>query len=274
MQRLVFVKLGGSILTDKTRPEAVDAALLGRVAATLADCLRQDRQLRLLIGHGGGSFGHYWAARYATHRGVRDAQGWEGVARVADAMGRLNRLVVGALLEAGIQAVGVQPSASALAHAGALRELATTALEGMLAAPLTPVIYGDVVLDSAQGATIVSTEALFAYLAPRLQPQRIVLLGERGVFTADPRRDPQARLIARIDPGNIATVLQQVGGSHGTDVTGGMAAKVRQMWQVITAQPDLEVVLIGAEEAAIRAAVLGGPLPGGTLMTGHPHRAA
>lgn len=263
---LIFLKLGGSILTDKTQAEAIDRDTLRSIATTLSATLGEDTRLRMLIGHGGGSFGHYWAERYGTHHGAYDSRGWEGVARVADAMGRLNRIVVAALLEAGINAISVQPSASAIAAGGELRALATQPIAGMLQARLTPVVYGDVVLDTVQGAAIASTESIFAYLAPRLAPQRIVLLGERGVFTADPRRDPRAARIPRIDASNIDAVLAQAGASHGTDVTGGMASKVRQMWRLAEQSPGLAIYLVGTEPDVVRAAVRGEAIAAGTVI--------
>lgn len=262
----IFIKIGGSILTDKTQPEALNLPALQTVATTLTAILREQPDLQLLIGHGGGSFGHYWAKKYGTQHGVNSPEGWRGVARVADAMGRLNRIVVNALLEAGMSAVGIQPLASAQAQGGRLRELALPVIEQMLDVGLVPVVYGDVVLDSTQGAAIISTEGIFAYLAPRLQPQRIVLVGEAGVYTADPRRDPGAVRIAQITAANIETVLEQTGSSHGTDVTGGMAAKVEQMWQLVQSAEGLEVLLIGVDAAALRAALHGEEITEGTLI--------
>lgn len=262
----MFIKLGGSILTDKTQPEALDTATLHTVATTIAATLREQPELRLLIGHGGGSFGHYWAQQYGTQHGVHDALGWQGVARVADAMGRLNRIVVAALLEAGVSAVGVQPLASASAEGGTLRELALPVIERLLDVGIVPVVYGDVVLDRLQGAAIISTEQLFAYLAPQIQPRRIVLVGEAGVYTADPRHDPTAVRIAQISAANIETVLEQTGASHGTDVTGGMAAKVAQMWSLVQSVPGLDVLLIGVEPTALRRALYGEAIDAGTLI--------
>lgn len=274
---LLFVKLGGSILTDKTQAERLNTATLERTVEVIAETLREQPALRLLIGHGGGSFGHYWAERYGTHRGVTDATGWLGAARVADAQGRLNRLIVGALLEAGVAAIGVPPSASTLAQGGVVQQLETATLQRMLYGArgdqatsercLVPVVHGDVVLDEQQQVAICSTEAIFEYLAPRLRPQRIVLVGEAGVFTADPRRDPAATRIGRIDAGNIEAVLAQTGGSHGTDVTGGMAAKVRHMWQLVEAVPGLVVQLVGTEPIALRQALRGEEVASGTLIS-------
>lgn len=276
---LLFVKLGGSILTDKTRAERLDSATLESTVQIIAETLREQPALRLLIGHGGGSFGHYWAERYGTHRGVTDAAGWEGAARVADAQGRLNRVIVGALLEAGVAAIGVPPSASARTRSGTVHEMETATLERMLygvrgdsgAAEggrcLVPVVHGDVVLDEIQQVAICSTEAIFQYLAPRLRPQRIVLVGEAGVFTADPRRDPGAVRIAQINAANIEAVLAQTGASHGTDVTGGMAAKVLHMWQLVQAVPGLVVQLVGTEPTALRQALRGEPVASGTIIS-------
>ena len=263
---LIFIKLGGSVLTDKTAREALNQSLLHQVAGAIAAALDQHPASRILIGHGGGSFGHPWAARYGTHLGVKDAEGWHGVARVADAMGRLNRAVVGALLDANVNAISVQPSASALASARQLQQINTSTIERMLAAGLVPVVFGDVVLDTAQGAAIISTEALFSYLAPRLQPQRIVLVGERGVFTADPRRDPTAQRIATITSSNIDQITEHLGGSHGTDVTGGMASKVHDMWRLVQAVPELEVRLIGTDPATMQQAILGEATNEGTVI--------
>jgi isopentenyl phosphate kinase len=263
---LIFLKLGGSVLTDKTAPESLNDMLLHDVVLAIAAVLHQRPTLQLLIGHGGGSFGHYWAAKYGTHLGAHDADGWHGVARVADAMGRLNRAVVAALLDTGVNAIGVQPSASALAAERQLRQLDTGTLERMLAAGLVPVVHGDVVLDTAQGAAVASTEMLFSYLAPRLQPQRIVLIGEAGVFTADPRRDPGAQRISEINTANISAVLHHLGGSHGTDVTGGMATKVREMWRLVQSVPGLEVQLVGTKPTMVQQAMLGETVAEGTVI--------
>lgn len=262
----LFVKLGGSILTDKTQAEAVNVAALHDIALVVAEFVRQPATPPLVLGHGGGSFGHYWASRYGTQHGVKDATGWHGFARVTDAMGRLNRIVVEALLEAGVSAIGVQPSALALASDGALEYLYSATIERMLDVGLMPVVCGDAVMDQQQGAAIASTESLFAYLARQLKPQRIVLLGEAGVFTADPRRDASAQRIPLVTTANIEAVLTQVGGSHGVDVTGGMATKVHAMWQLVQAVPGLEVQLVGIEPTLVRRVLRGEPVDEGTII--------
>ncbi|MBA3945314.1 MAG: uridylate kinase [Herpetosiphonaceae bacterium] len=245
MSELVLLKLGGSVLTDKRRPEALQTAVLHDMAQSIRQLLEQHGELRLVIGHGGGSFGHHWAARYGTQHGIHDPRGWQGFARVQDAQGRLNRAVVAILIEAGINAVSLQPSAGAIAASGVIEHWDLTGLTAMLSHDLVPVIYGDVVIDRDRSAAIISTEQLFGYLVPRLKPQRLVLVGEGGVWTADPRHNAQATLIPTINQHNIEAVLAQSGASYGVDVTGGMASKVATMWRVAQATPGLTIHFVG-----------------------------
>lgn len=263
---LVFLKLGGSAITDKTRPEALDEPVLRRIAAVVAATMQARPAPRLLIGHGGGSFGHHWANLYQTHMGVHDAQGWEGVVRVQDAMSRLCREVVRYLLDAGVPAMSIQPSASAITVSRSLAGMSVDPIVYLLNAGVVPVLHGDVALDRAQGAAIISTETVFAYLAPILRPRRIVLVGEHAVFTADPHRSAEAVRIPVVDDSNIEAVLGQAGASHGVDVTGGMASKVAAMWKLVLAVPGLDVQLVGPDPVAVAWALRGDVSSVGTII--------
>jgi isopentenyl phosphate kinase len=139
----IFLKLGGSLLTDKTAVEAVRAAVLARLAAEIALARQALPGLRLLLGHGSGSFGHVAAARHGTRQGVSNPAQWRGLAEVSDAAARLNRLVVAALLAADVPALSLQPSASARCVNGRIQHLAPEPVEAALAAGLLPVVYGD-----------------------------------------------------------------------------------------------------------------------------------
>jgi isopentenyl phosphate kinase len=181
-----------------------------------------------------------------------------GFALTAAAALRLNRIVVDELLAAGVPALALQPSATLLSRHGALAGWDTRAITRALDRGLVPVVHGDVAFDEAQGSAIISTEQLLERLArtPELRPARIVLVGESGVYTADPRADPHARRIARIDAGNIADVLRGAGASHGVDVTGGMRAKVELMWRLVESTPGLSVQLIGPSPGLLARALL------------------
>lgn len=267
---LVFLKLGGSLLTDKTRPQALRADVLARLAAEIAAALAAAPGLRLLIGHGSGSFGHMAASRHGTRRGVSTPEGWRGYAETALAAAALNGLVADALWAAGVPVLRIQPSASARCRDGELLSLDVRPLIAALANGLVPVVYGDVALDQARGGTIISTEEIFRCLAPQLQPQRVVLVGEvEGVLTADPAGGGPGELIPHITPATLPSVAQVLGGSRGVDVTGGMVAKVAEMLALVAHAPGLRAAQIvsGLTPGLVRDVLVDPALAAGTLLS-------
>ncbi|MBC7242695.1 MAG: isopentenyl phosphate kinase family protein [Anaerolineae bacterium] len=258
---MIFLKLGGSLITDKRRRETPRMDVIRRLAQEIAAARQTRPDLRLLVGHGSGSFGHFAGREYGTRRGIRpgeEARGWYGFAATGAAAARLNRLVTDALVEAGLPAVSFPPSATARCRAGQLQELAWEPLARALDAGLLPVIHGDVAFDDQWGCTIVSTEELFAYLTPILRPTRILLAGTvDGVFTADPLVHPQAALLAEIHASQLDALEAELGSSYGVDVTGGMWSKVRIMAELVRRHPGLEVhIFSGEHPGALRACLL------------------
>jgi isopentenyl phosphate kinase len=240
----VYVKLGGSLLTDKRQAEAPRLEVIRRLAAEIQAARWAIPGLRLIVGHGSGSFGHVYGQRYGTRGGVHTPEQWYGFAATGDAAARLNRMVVAALLEAGAPAWSIQPSVALRCVDGRICAGPEATVALALEHGLTPVVFGDVALDVVRGGTIASTEEIFEWLAAALPPTRIVLAGEvEGVFTADPQVDAQAELLAEVTPASFEAVRHGLGGSHGVDVTGGMAAKVAQALAWVERWPGLEVVV-------------------------------
>lgn len=232
------------MITDKRQPETPRLELLQRLAQEIATARQRDPQLQLVIGHGSGSFGHYVGRRYGTRQGVQTAEGWYGFAATGDAAARLNRIVTGALLAAGVPAWSLQPSVALRCVDGRIVDGPIASVQLALTHGLVPVVYGDVALDEVRGGTIASTEEIFAWLATKLPPQRLILVGEvDGVYTADPNTDATAQRISAITPDTIVQMQATLGGSHGVDVTGGMAAKVAEALALVTAHAGLEVLI-------------------------------
>lgn len=264
-----FVKFGGSVITDKTGQQAPDLPVIRRLAAEVRAALgTAGPEYQLIIGHGSGSFGHTYARRYGIHTGLAPGASWMGFAQTAAAALRLNRIVVDELLAAGVPAIAFQPSATLLGAGGRLAEWHTASVARALEHGLVPIVHGDVAFDRAQGSAIISTEQLLEALAgdPALRPVRVILVGEAGVYTADPRSHPQAVRIPHISAKNIEAVLASAGGSHGADVTGGMRSKVELMWRLVNAIPGLQVQLIGPEPGLLTRALLGQAAGAGTII--------
>jgi isopentenyl phosphate kinase len=245
----IFVKLGGSLLTDKRAKEQARQDVIRRLAREIQRARQEQPDLRIVLGHGAGSFGHYHASRHGTRNGVATAEQWFGFAQTADAAARLNRIVVAELLEAGVPAWSVQPSVALRCSDGRVAAGPDSTIALALARGLVPVIFGDVALDSVRGGTIASTEEIFQAIDDLLLPAKIILAGEvMGIYNADPLLNPEAELIPTVTLKSFAAIRDGLAGSHGVDVTGGMAAKVAQAMGWIAKRPQLSVLICSGLE--------------------------
>ncbi|WP_255191654.1 isopentenyl phosphate kinase [Natronobeatus ordinarius] len=241
---MIVLKLGGSVVTDKECPETVDEAALERAADAVAGSLEAGHVDDLVLVHGGGSFGHVHASEHgvSTTDGTHDAA---AVDAIHGAMKALDEAVLEALLARGVPAVPVHPFSTAHRDADGALHLPTGQVRTMLDEGFVPVLHGDLVAHAGEGATVVSGDELVADLATALEADRIGLCSTvPGVL------DDEGRVIARIT--SFADVESVLGGSDATDVTGGMAAKVRALLELeaeasIFGPADLEAFLAGKE---------------------------
>ncbi len=212
----IVLKLGGSVITAKDEPETVDDTALDAVADAVAAI-----DERLVVIHGGGSFGHHHAASagISTTTGTSDA---EVVRAIHEAMKELNDTVVDALVAASVPAVPMHPlSIAARAADGDLslpaKQVAVAVEQGFV-----PVLHGDIIVHESVGATILSGDELVVRLAQSLQADRVgVCSTVPGVYDAD------GTVIDRIR--SIEEVADVLDGSDSPDVTGGMTGKVQQL---------------------------------------------
>jgi len=265
------------LITDKTQPYTPLLDVMDDLALQVATALRTHPNLRLVLGHGAGSFGHVPASEYKTRDGLppkstplihreRDESEdsyWKGFAEVWYQASALNRYVMKALHNAGVQAIALPPSAGVIASNGQVSVWETTPIRMALATGMVPVVFGDTVFDEVRGGTILSTEDLFMFLANALSPERILLAGLEAAVWADfPER---TKIVEKITPKSFSEIKANVGKSAAADVTGGMESKVRQMLDSVTANPDMTVqIFSGVEPGNIVRTLTGETL--GTLI--------
>ncbi len=215
----VVLKLGGSVITDKDRDETVDGESLDAAADAIGDAV--DDLDGLVVVHGGGSFGHPNAAAYdvSTTEGTRDP---DGVLAIHGAMKTLNQFVLRRLREHDVPAVPVHPLSAASRDASGALSLPTQQVRTLLGEGFVPVLHGDVIAHAGEGVTVLSGDELVVELADGVDADRVGLCSAvPGVLDAD------EEVIAQVDAyEDVASVL---GASDATDVTGGMAGKVRTL---------------------------------------------
>lgn len=246
---VTVLKVGGSVLTDKSEPETLDSESLAAVASAVGEAVETGGATDLVVVHGGGSFGHHHAAAHGLSEtaGTRDA---DAVGAIHGAMCDLNRAVVDALRDAGAPALPVHPLSVAHRDESGSLSFPAGGMSAMLGEEFVPVSHGDVVTHVGAGATILSGDEIVISLARSLEADRVGLCSDvPGVLDGDGEVVPEVETYEAVAPA--------LGGADGTDVTGGMAAKVERLLDL-----DAPASIFDRSDLA---AFLRGEIPGTTI---------
>jgi glutamate 5-kinase len=214
--RRIVVKVGSSLVTDGGR--GVDAEAIGNWARQLAALARQGREL-LMVSSGAIAEGMKrlgWTARPTE---LHELQ-------AAAAVGQMG---LAQMYETRLAAHGMRSAQVLLTHADlADRERylnARSTLQTLLALQVIPVINENdtVVNDEIKFGDNDTLGALVANLVDA--DAYVILTDQRGLYEADPRRDPAARFVEEAVAGDPA--LEAMAGGAGTAIgRGGMLTKV------------------------------------------------
>ncbi|GGP20832.1 aspartate/glutamate/uridylate kinase [Thermocladium modestius] len=245
---MLIIKIGGSAVTDKSRPLSLDLAPI----QPLARLIRRSGEEVVLI-HGGGSFAHPIAKAYGLGGGVRDEGQLIGVALTTAALEMLSHAITIELAKGGVAAYYVRTGDAFRAEGGrAVLADAEPILDAMRRGAV-PMLHGDVVRDSELGFSIISGDAIAEALARLLRPRAaLFLMDVDGVYSEGPGR---GRLLRRLARGEDSV---RVGG-EGIDVTGGLSGKLRHAWGIVEA--GARVFLCSIRDLESLEAVVGGGEP-------------
>lgn len=260
---ITLIKLGGSLITDKLSERSFNAPIVHRIASVIQQARQHTPALKIIVGHGSGSFGHFEAKRHNTIQGVHTAQQWEGFTAVAHVARELNYMVCKEMRGAGLPIWSLQPSASVVANNMRIESMQLEPVQVALDNAVIPLVYGDVAIDRQLGGTIISTETIFQYLTEQLPVAQILLLG-----TTDGVYDQHGQVIEHINPQNYIHYADVLGGSDGVDVTGGMLTKVNDMLSLVNSFSGLTIrIMNGTHYETLFHALVNDSQRAGTLIS-------
>jgi len=225
-----ILKIGGSVITDKGKELEVRMQAINR----LAEETRKANIQNLIIVHGGGSFGHPLAQRYAIAEGFKEKTQKTGFSETHHIMTVLNGLFMDALIWRNVPAVSITPSSCIITKNGRIQRFEDASLKMLLKMGFLPVLYGDAVLDLELGFTILSGDQLVSVLATRFNAGRIIVgVDVDGLYDADPKVKKSAKMFKHLTLEELKELRSKLGKSTPCDVTGGMIGKVAELLPAI-----------------------------------------
>jgi len=227
-KKIKFLKIGGSVITNKEKTSSLKKKRLSDICRQIADFIGDKNDELLLIGHGAGSFGHTQAEQYRTKQGFVSDDSKIGMTITQNAVANLNRLVVSNLIDLKIPAVSMNASNILLAKQKKSFHADLSVLIRYLEEGLYPVTHGDVIVDLDQGCTIFSTEKIFRVFIEKLTKKGYQISEVIHVTDVDGVLDRDRETIQRIKSNSIENSQDLFTKTKGYDVTGGMRHKVEE----------------------------------------------
>lgn len=257
----IILKIGGSVITDKDGELAARTDIINQLAEEIAKA----KPHRLILVHGGGSFGHPTAQKWNLKDGFKEPGQMLGFAETHHVMTVLNGLVMDALVWHEVSAVSVAPSCGFLTENGRIKSFDCTMVEKMMKMGFTPVLYGDATLDEKLGFTVLSGDQLVAYLALRFNASKIVMgIDCDGLYDADPKTDKNAKMYQHLTLKELQTAQAKMAKPTHVDVTGGMSNKVNELMPAV--ERGIPVSIVNGTKANRVYKALVGETVEGTLI--------
>jgi isopentenyl phosphate kinase len=241
--RPTILKIGGSVITDKEGQLAAKTQEINRLAGEIHGAGMQN----LIIVHGGGSFGHPSAEEYAIKEGYKEESQKVGFSVTHHYMTVLNGLFMDSLIWHDLPAVSVSPLSCIITENGRIKQFEEASIKSLLNMSFTPVLYGDVVLDTKLGFTVLSGDQLVSALAIRFEAARIIIgVDVDGVYDADPKLVKTAKMLDRLTLEELKSLQGKLGKATTCDVTGGMLGKMAEL--VSAVELNIPVTIVNASK--------------------------
>ncbi|MCK4758377.1 MAG: kinase, partial [Thermoplasmata archaeon] len=175
---MILVKLGGSAITDKSKELTARVDVISRLTKEIADSGK-----KCLVIHGAGSYGHIKAKKYCLKEGTGHPEYRQGIIDVQMDVRILNGLVVDAFHAAGMPVASIPAGAMAVFEDGELVELPANVFRHYLDIGITPITFGDVVVDRSRGVCICSGDDIMLHLARELGIKKCLFVtSEDGIY--------------------------------------------------------------------------------------------
>lgn len=247
--KIVIVKLGGSLISNKAIPYSVNGEIIDRIALEIKQ-FSDISHFSLIIVHGGGSFGHPMAYKYAIHKGYsKDIPiQIDGLLKTHRKMLDLNHILVNSFIAQGLKVFSLPPSVVFMEKNGSLVFSGKQLIEELLEWQIIPILFGDILFTDRHNFKILSGDTIIQHLCAEFGSQQV----EKVIFTFD-----QDGILKKSEEGQQFGLVYNLNSSElkefknswnnfdsgeKYDVTGSLAGKIEKILKIV--DMDITVKLI------------------------------
>ncbi len=151
---IVILKLGGSLLTDKSTPYKLREKVLKAVAVEIKECIELELIKSLVIVHGVGSFGHPPVLKYNLHKGFRNKNQLVSMSKTQQIVNEFRKTIASTFLKEGVPINLMHASSMVVGNKMVIIDHAFNSLKGFLSLGMVPLIGGDMMYDKSMGFSV------------------------------------------------------------------------------------------------------------------------
>lgn len=232
-KKIVILKLGGGLLTDKSKPFFIREDI---AQSTVQQIIKANE--KLILVHGGGSFGHPLAMKYKISQGLNASVPNQilGLTETHQAMVKFNSFLTNLFLEREYPAFSVQSSSIFFQESQKISTHSVNIIEAALDLNILPILYGDIILDDKGSFSIMSGDQLIFKLCEKLQNYnvtKVIFATETdGIFLEVIEDGKEIIKLAPIINVNELESLNLASLGQKIDVTGGIEGKINSIKKI------------------------------------------
>lgn len=235
---IYILKLGGSLITDKSRPLSLRVNVIENAIHQIVESKK-----KIILIHGGGSFGHPIAKKYDLFDGMNKSIENQllGLAETHEAMNHLNSILIEKMLKYNLPVVSFQASSIFIKKSDQLILESSKPIETAVNLGILPVLYGDILFGSKDSFSIISGDKIILELCKKLQTFSILkvifVIEEDGIFIKENVNNMETiKLACKLNSNELHQIkLAEL--EQKIDVTGGIRGKL----EIIKKISDLDI---------------------------------
>jgi len=226
-KELTVIKLGGSLLTDKSKPYTARKPIIASAARELKECIEEGLIESLIIVNGVGSFGHPPVLEYKLYKGFTGPEQFIPLSKTQGIVNEFRLMIAKEFQEAGLPVNLLHPSSMVVAEKMRIVKTSFEPLKGWMTLGMIPILGGDLLYDTAMGFSVGSSDELAVALARNLGAKRLIFaMDESGIYDDNPKKNPSAKLLKEININDIDSVIEGLKQIGKVDASGAMKGKL------------------------------------------------
>jgi len=231
--KIILLKLGGSLLTDKNKPSSIREDVIRSAIQQIIDANK-----KIILIHGGGSFGHPLAKKYRISTGIDPTIPNQilGLTETHQSMNKFNSYLINLFLEKKYPTLSIQASSIFIKDSLNISTQSIDVIETALDLNILPILYGDIILDRQGSFSIISGDQIIFKLCENLKKYEILkvifVMETDGIFIRDEESNQKSIKLASklylddLESLNLADLGQKI------DVTGGIEGKIKSIKEI------------------------------------------